>query len=54
VELPEKLAALTPRPRINLLVYHGVLDAHGHGADGERLDTVDHRVEVRRTMPRGP
>jgi hypothetical protein len=24
----EKLAALTPRPRINLLLYHGVLAPH--------------------------
>jgi hypothetical protein len=28
VELLEKLAALTPRPRINLLLYHGVLAPH--------------------------
>ena len=27
VELPERLAALTPRPRINLLLYYGVLGA---------------------------
>jgi hypothetical protein len=26
--LLEKLAALTPRPRINLVVYHGVLAPH--------------------------
>lgn len=28
VELLEKLAALTPRPRINLVMYHGVLAPH--------------------------
>ena len=28
LELLEKLAALTPRPRINLLLYHGVLAPH--------------------------
>ena len=28
VELLEKLAALTPRPRINLVLYHGVLAPH--------------------------
>jgi len=28
VELPEKLAALTPRPEINLVLYHGVLAPH--------------------------
>jgi len=28
IELLEKLAALTPRPRINLVVYHGVLAPH--------------------------
>jgi hypothetical protein len=27
-ELLEKLAALTPRPRINLILYHGVLAPH--------------------------
>ena len=27
--LLEKLAALTPRPRINLVLYHGVLAPHG-------------------------
>src|SRR5437762_2224096 len=32
VELLEKLAALTPRPRINLVLYHGILaPARGHG-----------------------
>jgi len=29
LELLEKLAALTPRPRINLVLYHGVLGPHG-------------------------
>ena len=28
VELLEKLAALTPRPRINLVLYHGILAPH--------------------------
>ena len=28
MELLEKLAALTPRPRINLVLYHGVLAPH--------------------------
>jgi hypothetical protein len=28
LELPEKLAALTPRPRINLVIHHGVLAPH--------------------------
>jgi len=28
MELLEKLAALTPRPRINLIIYHGVLAPH--------------------------
>src|SRR5438477_7592937 len=28
LELLEKLAALTPRPRINLILYHGVLAPH--------------------------
>jgi hypothetical protein len=30
MELLEKLAALTPRPRINLILYHGVLAPHAH------------------------
>ena len=28
IELLERLAALTPRPRINLVLYYGVLGAH--------------------------
>ena len=28
IELLEKLAALTPRPRINLILYHGILAPH--------------------------
>lgn len=28
LELLEKLAALTPRPRINLVLYHGILAPH--------------------------
>jgi hypothetical protein len=28
IELLERLAALTPRPRINLILYYGVLGAH--------------------------
>jgi hypothetical protein len=32
VELLEKLAALTPRPRINLILYRGVLAPHAGGA----------------------
>jgi hypothetical protein len=31
LELLERLAALTPRPRINLIVYHGVLAPHARG-----------------------
>ena len=41
----EKLAALTPRPRINLILYHGVLAPHARwrsrivpGPDVPRLD----------------
>src|SRR5262249_14804919 len=29
IELLERLAALTPRPRINLVLHHGVLASHG-------------------------
>jgi hypothetical protein len=29
IELLERLAAITPRPRINLLLYYGVLGARG-------------------------
>jgi len=28
IEFLEKLAALTPRPRINLVIYHGILAPH--------------------------
>ena len=38
VEFLEKLAALTPRPEINLLLYHGVLAPHGQW----RLEVVAH------------
>jgi len=31
VELLEKLAVLTPRPRINLLLYHGIFAPHARG-----------------------
>jgi hypothetical protein len=31
VEFLEKLAALTPRPEINLVLYHGVLAPHARG-----------------------
>ncbi len=50
VELLEKLAALTPRPRVNLVLYHGILAprarararavAHGAPSPGERLPTA--------------
>jgi hypothetical protein len=33
LELLERLAALVPRPRINLIVYHGVLAPHARGRD---------------------
>jgi hypothetical protein len=33
VELLERLAALVPRPRINLIIYHGVLAPHARGRD---------------------
>ncbi len=36
LELLEKLAVLVPRPRVNLLLYHGVLAAHARG----RAETV--------------
>src|SRR5207248_2847761 len=60
VELLEKLAALTPRPRVNLVIYHGILAprarartravAHGAAASspGERLPTA---AEARGTDP---
>jgi hypothetical protein len=44
-ELLEKLAALVPRPRINLLVYHGVFAPHARG----RRDAVG---RARRSAPR--
>jgi len=38
VEFLEKLAALTPRPGINLLVYHGVLAPHAQAANPELVN----------------
>jgi len=32
LEFLARLAALTPRPEINLLLYHGVLAPHARGA----------------------
>jgi len=32
VEFLEKLAALTPRPAINLVLYHGVLAPHARAS----------------------
>lgn len=63
VELLEKLAALTPRPRVNLILYHGILAprarararavAHGAAAPspGEPLPTA---AENRGTEPSRP
>jgi hypothetical protein len=59
LELLEKLAALIPRPRINLLIYHGILASHARGrraasaygrpglehrSDGETADAVTERI----------
>jgi hypothetical protein len=41
VELLERLAVLTPRPRINLLVYHGVFAPHA----AWRAQAVTHAAE---------
>jgi hypothetical protein len=43
LELLERLAALTPRPRINLVLYYGVLGARS--AWRSRLTASDRRVE---------
>jgi Putative transposase len=37
VEFLEKLAALTPRPAINLILYHGVLAPHSRSPQRCRL-----------------
>ncbi len=56
VELLEKLAALTPRPRVNFVVYHGILAprarararavAHGAGARSPASPTIPVRDEA--------
>jgi transposase-like protein len=48
-EFLEKLAAMIPKPRINLLVYHGVFAPHAHG----RKDAVRraHEGAVRAAAP---
>src|SRR5438034_3643539 len=61
VELLKTLTALTPRPRINLILYHGILApraqararavAHGAPSPGERLPTA---AEEPGPGPRGP
>jgi hypothetical protein len=55
LELLEKLAAITPRPRINLVLYHGVLAPHARW----RALVVAHgaaqlRVRCRRARPSAP
>jgi hypothetical protein len=52
IELLERLAALTPRPRINLVLYHGALAPHSRwraraiAYGREALGTVDRDVAV--------
>jgi hypothetical protein len=43
VEFLEKLAVLIPRPRINLLLYHGILAAHARGRASAVAPTPAHR-----------
>jgi hypothetical protein len=48
VEFLEKLAALTPRPRINLVIYHGILAPHARAraqavARGPATSTIEER-----------
>jgi hypothetical protein len=58
LEFLAKLAALTPRPEINLLIYHGVLAPHarwrpqvvGHGRATPRVTAGD-PAEARRAPP---
>jgi hypothetical protein len=49
MELLEKLAALTPRPRINLILYHGVLAPHARWR--ARVVTYGVRPEIAATAP---
>ncbi len=49
LEFLEKLAALIPRPRINLVIYHGVLAAHARGRAG--AVAVGVRGEARANAP---
>ncbi len=51
VESLEKLAALTPRPEINLVLYHGVLATRTLAARGRRLPR--HGEEPGERFPRG-
>lgn len=41
VEFLEKLAALTPRPRINLVLYHGILAPHARARAQPPAATAD-------------
>jgi hypothetical protein len=54
VEVLERLAALTPRPRINLVLHHGVLAAHSQwpsdalpAAEGSGLEVAGELVHER-------
>lgn len=65
MELLEKLAALTPRPRINLILYHGVLALHASwrsrtvacgtvpGAAATALNLEGNSDDDRASPPRG-
>ena len=56
VELLERLAALTPRPRINLVVHHGVLALHSRwrarecGGRMRVVDTIEDPVVIRKIL----
>jgi hypothetical protein len=52
VELLERLAALTPRPRINLVLYYGVLGAHAAWRARLRQLRDGSQAPVRQTDPR--
>jgi hypothetical protein len=59
LEFLAKLAALTPRPAINLLLYHGVLAPHArwHGTimnGHHRIQILQERGYPVNTLPRVP
>jgi hypothetical protein len=50
IELLERLAALTPRPRVNLILYYGVLACPRCGGRMRLVATIEQREVIKRIL----